>query len=169
MQPDDFSATIITQSPFQFSRTNYLRFLVTYVLAKLLYFWHDVKAPRVRLFVYEVVYSLCRATHRPPLRLRWLQLEQVTTIFGTFNIRPRDRRRCLRVTRLRTPRLESPPKSARRASSGWAHSAFHRCRGGRRDLRNLHCQPLGPPRRNSRPSLRAIPIVVRVAAQERSG
>lgn len=68
--------------------TRRIQFLVIYILSKLFYLWRDVETPRVRLFVYEIVYSICRAMGRAPLRLRWLQFKQVRTIFGTFNIRP---------------------------------------------------------------------------------
>jgi FkbM family methyltransferase len=88
MRADNTNAVVTAEKNFQFSTAKRLQFYVTYILSKLLYLWHDVKAPRVRLFVYEIVYSICRAVGRPPLRLRWLQLKQVTTIFGTFNIRP---------------------------------------------------------------------------------
>lgn len=76
-----------TGRPYEYPAAKRLRFFVSYVLTKVLYVWRDVKTPRVRLFVYEVVYSFCRAARRPPLPLRWLQLTQVSTIFGTFNIR----------------------------------------------------------------------------------
>ena len=90
MQADDMinSRSVSPDPSYEYSITKHLRFLVTYVLAKVLYLWRDVKTPRIRLFAYEVVYSLCRATRRSPLSMRWLRLAQVTTSFGTFNIRP---------------------------------------------------------------------------------
>lgn len=73
--------------PYGYPIGKRLRFMVSYVLAKVVYLWRDVKTPRTRLFAYEIVYSLCRASQRPPLSLRWLGLTRVTTIFGTFDIR----------------------------------------------------------------------------------
>jgi FkbM family methyltransferase len=90
MQTDDMinSSSAYPDQCYEYPVSKRLRFFVTYVLAKVLYLWRDVKTPRIRLFVYEIVYSLCRATRRAPFSLRWLRLTQVTTIFGTFNIRP---------------------------------------------------------------------------------
>jgi FkbM family methyltransferase len=88
MQADNAKSAVTVGKNFRFSMTRRLQFLATYILSKLFYLWHEVKTPRVRLFVYEIAYSICRATGRPPLRLRWLQFKQVRTIFGTFNIRP---------------------------------------------------------------------------------
>lgn len=73
---------------FCFATPQRRAFVLTYVLSKTLFFWRDVHRPRFRLFLYEIVYSLCRATNRPPLALRWLQLDRVSTVFGVFNIRP---------------------------------------------------------------------------------
>ena len=81
------AASALTARSYEYPIAKRLRFLVSYVLAKVLYLWRDVKTPRIRLFAYEVVYSFCRAAGRSPLPLRWLQLTQVSTIFGTFNIR----------------------------------------------------------------------------------
>ena len=88
MQTDNTNHTPTTEGSFRFSKTGRFKFYATYAFAKLILFWRDVKRPRIRLFAYEVSYSLCRAARRPPLRLPWLQLTHVTTTFGTFNIRP---------------------------------------------------------------------------------
>jgi FkbM family methyltransferase len=66
------------------------RFVRTYVLAKTVWLWREVRRPRLRLFAYEVVYSLCRATNRPtrPLRRRWLHIDHVSTRYGEFETRP---------------------------------------------------------------------------------
>jgi FkbM family methyltransferase len=81
------AAPAFARRSYEYPIAKRIRFFVSYVLAKVLYLWRDVKTPRIRLFVYEIVYSLCRAARRSPLPLRWLQLTQVTTIFGIFNIR----------------------------------------------------------------------------------
>jgi FkbM family methyltransferase len=81
------AASVFAGHPYEYPISKRVRFFVSYVLAKVLYLWRDVKSPRIRLFAYEIVYSFCRAVRRPPLPLRWLQLTQVSTIFGTFNIR----------------------------------------------------------------------------------
>jgi len=73
---------------FGFTGPHRRAFVRTYVLSKTMFFWRDVHSPRVRLFIYEIVYSLCRAMGRPPLALRWLRLDRVSTVFGVFNIRP---------------------------------------------------------------------------------
>lgn len=73
---------------FAFSRSKKIRFIATYIWTKAVSFWYEVKAPRLRLFIYEVSYSVCRAVHFPPPRLNWLRLNRVSTIFGVFNIRP---------------------------------------------------------------------------------
>ncbi len=64
------------------------RFARRYVLAKTVWLWRDVRRPRLRLFVYEVVYSLCRALGRPTVPLNFLHLDRVTTVFGDFHVRP---------------------------------------------------------------------------------
>lgn len=74
--------------PFEFSRAKKIRFVATYVWTKVFSFWYEVKEPRIRLFTYEVIYSLCRAVRYPPPALAWLRLSRVRTIFGVFNIRP---------------------------------------------------------------------------------
>jgi FkbM family methyltransferase len=73
---------------FGFSRSKKILFFATYVWTKTVSFWYEVKAPRLRLFMYEVIYSVCRAVHAPPPRLGWLRLNRVSTVFGVFNIRP---------------------------------------------------------------------------------
>ena len=73
---------------FRFSGRSRRLFLLKYVVAKTLLLWSDVRYPRFRLFLYEMVYSLYRAVGRPPLSLRWLRLDRVTTRFGTFATRP---------------------------------------------------------------------------------
>jgi FkbM family methyltransferase len=88
MQTNNTNPMPITEGSFGFSKIGRFKFYATYVFAKFILFWRDVKRPRIRLFAYEVSYSLCRAARRPPLRLRWLRLKHVTTTFGTFNIRP---------------------------------------------------------------------------------
>jgi FkbM family methyltransferase len=77
-----------TGKVFGFTTPHRRAFVLRYVLSKTVFFWRDVHRPRFRLFLYEIVYSLCRATSRPPLALRWLRLYRVSTIFGVFNIRP---------------------------------------------------------------------------------
>ena len=78
----------ISDRTFGFSRAMKLRFVVTYIWTKCVSFWYEVKAPRFRLFAYEVVYSICRAIGSPPPRLEWLGLKRVATTFGVFHIRP---------------------------------------------------------------------------------
>jgi FkbM family methyltransferase len=76
------------ESEFDFRFSKRLRFLLTYVSAKTFLLWREVKTPRIRLFVYELIYSICRAAKRRPLQLKWLQFDEVVTVFGTFNVRP---------------------------------------------------------------------------------
>lgn len=78
----------ISEGVFGFSRAKKLRFVVTYIWTKCISFWYEVKAPRFRLFSYEVIYSICRAIGSPPPRLEWLRLNRVVTTFGVFHIRP---------------------------------------------------------------------------------
>jgi FkbM family methyltransferase len=89
MEPENMAdaVSVFTGRPYEYPMAKRLHFFVSYILSKILYLWRDVKAPRIRLFAYEVVYSFCRAARRPPLPLRWLHLTQVSTVFGTFNIR----------------------------------------------------------------------------------
>ena len=73
---------------FGFSTADRVRFVTEYVLSKVFYLWREVKTPRLRLFVYEIVYSLRQAVGRDPLAMRWLRIDRVETVFGTFNVRP---------------------------------------------------------------------------------
>lgn len=83
------SANVIHEGKtFCFPRVRRLQFFVTYVWTKTVSFWHEVRTPRLRLFVYEVIYSFCRFIGYPPPQLGWLRLNRVETIFGVFNIRP---------------------------------------------------------------------------------
>lgn len=77
-----------TSKVFAFASPHRRAFVLRYLLSKTVFFWRDVHRPRFRLFLYEIVYSLCRATSRPPLAMRWLRLDRVSTVFGVFNIRP---------------------------------------------------------------------------------
>jgi len=52
---------------FGFTGPHRRAFVRTYVLSKTTFFWRDVHSPRFRLFIYEIVYSLCRAMGRRPL------------------------------------------------------------------------------------------------------
>jgi FkbM family methyltransferase len=78
----------VLDRPFGFSAADRVRFMTQYVLSKVFYLWRDVQTPRLRLFVYEMIYSAWKVTKRPPLGMRWLQIHKVKTIFGTFNVRP---------------------------------------------------------------------------------
>lgn len=78
----------VAYRPFGFSTADRVRFVMEYVLSKVFYLWREVKTPRLRLFVYEIVLSLCLATGRDPLAMRWLRIDRVKTISGTFNVRP---------------------------------------------------------------------------------
>ena len=75
-------------SKFGFPWTMRLQFYLQYVWIKTVSFWREVKTPRLRLFIYEVVYSIRRFIRYPPPRLAWLRLNRVVTTFGVFNIRP---------------------------------------------------------------------------------
>ncbi|WP_433787496.1 FkbM family methyltransferase [Actinomycetospora sp. CA-101289] len=76
------------RSRFGFSDRARRRFVRRYVLAKTVGLWRDVRSPRLRMFLYEVIYSLCRAAGRPILPTGWLRLDHVTTVFGEFHLRP---------------------------------------------------------------------------------
>lgn len=78
----------VADRQFGFSTTDRLKFVTGYLLSKLFYLWYEVKTPRLRLFVYEMVYSICQATGRDPLAMRWLRIDRVETVFGSFNVRP---------------------------------------------------------------------------------
>ncbi len=73
---------------FGFSIADRVRFVTDYVLSKVVHLWREVKTPRLRLFVYEIVYSLFQASGRIPPGMRWLRIDRVETVFGTFNVRP---------------------------------------------------------------------------------
>jgi len=73
---------------FDFPIRNKLRFVASYVAHKTFLLFRDVEHPRTRLFVYEIIYSLCRALGRPPLPLRWLDIRRIKSRFGTFDVRP---------------------------------------------------------------------------------
>lgn len=88
MQIDSANAPIYEKSSFGFSRKRRIKFFITYVWTKTVTFWYEVKSPRLRLFIYEVIYSICRSIGYPPPQLKWLRLSRVTTIFGTYNVRP---------------------------------------------------------------------------------
>ena len=73
---------------FGFSRTRRRAFVASYVMFKTVFLWRDVRRPRFRLFIYEIVYSICRALDRPARPLLWLRIDRVSTVFGDFKIRP---------------------------------------------------------------------------------
>jgi FkbM family methyltransferase len=77
-----------TSAGLELTPRAYRRFAVRYVLTKTVLLWREVRRPRLRLFLYEVVYSLCRATDRPTRPLRRLHLDHISTIFGEFRVRP---------------------------------------------------------------------------------
>jgi FkbM family methyltransferase len=88
MKTDSAHTSTVEGKTFGFPRARKLQFFVRYVWTKTVSFWYEVKAPRFRLFIYEVIYSICRAVGYPPPRLAWLKLDRVETTFGVFNIRP---------------------------------------------------------------------------------
>lgn len=69
-------------------RARHAAFVLSYVLHKTLLLPRDVRSPRLRMLVYEAVYSVCRLLGRSPLRLGFLHIRQVETRFGTFHVRP---------------------------------------------------------------------------------
>jgi FkbM family methyltransferase len=83
MQTDE----TLSVTPFGFSTVDRVRFMTQYVFSKVFHLWREVETPRLRLFVYEMVYSSWKVTKRPPLAMRWLRIDKVETIFGTFNAR----------------------------------------------------------------------------------
>lgn len=76
-----------TGRTFGFPLHRHAAFVASYVLYKTVLFVRDVREPRLRLFTYEVVYSVCRALGRPPATLRRLHLDRVRTVFGEFAVR----------------------------------------------------------------------------------
>lgn len=72
----------------EFSRRARIAFGFRYALLKTVDLPREVRTPRLRLFVYEMVYSLCRACGRDPLRLRFLRITRIESIFGIFHVRP---------------------------------------------------------------------------------
>jgi hypothetical protein len=158
---------------FGFTTAHRRAFVLTYVLSKTLFFWREVHWPRCRLFVYEVVYSLCRATHRPPLALRWLQLERVSTVFGVFTIRPGTIDAACVSPAVERPDLDHLLSRLRELLAAGRSVLFLDRRCGCRDL----CR-LGPPqpagaRRDPCHRFRTVPIFLRVSptesARQRSG
>jgi FkbM family methyltransferase len=77
----------LSVTPFGFSTAARARFMTQYMLSKVFHLWRDVETPRARLFVYEMIYSSWKLTRRPPLAMRWLRIDKVETVFGTFNAR----------------------------------------------------------------------------------
>ncbi len=63
-------------------------FVLGYVLHKTVLLPRDVRSPRLRMLVYEIVYSACRLLGRSPRRLRFLGISRVDSVFGTFHVRP---------------------------------------------------------------------------------
>jgi FkbM family methyltransferase len=88
MKTDSAYASTEEGKTFGFPRARKIQFFITYVWTKTVSFWYEVKAPRLRLFIYEVIYSIYRSIGHPPPRLAWLKLDRVETTFGVFNIRP---------------------------------------------------------------------------------
>ncbi|MGA2307678.1 MAG: FkbM family methyltransferase [Acidimicrobiales bacterium] len=78
----------ILNRPFGFSTADRVRFVARYIFSKVFHLWREVHTPRLRFFVYEMVYSAWKVTKRPSLGMRWLRIDKVKTIFGTFNVRP---------------------------------------------------------------------------------
>ncbi len=74
-------------TPFVFTRAKKARFLARYVLDKTVGLTVDLERGRLRLFVYEAVYSVCRLLGRAPLPMRWLSITEVHSRFGRFFVR----------------------------------------------------------------------------------
>jgi FkbM family methyltransferase len=70
------------------SRRCHAAFVLDYALHKTVLLPRDVRSPRLRMLVYEIVYSVCRLVGRSPRRLRFLDIRRVDSIFGTFHVRP---------------------------------------------------------------------------------
>ncbi|SES27260.1 methyltransferase, FkbM family [Lentzea xinjiangensis] len=74
--------------PVTLSWRQRLTFVTRYVLNKTLLLHRDVRSPRLRMLVYEAVYSICRLLGLRPLRMAFLDITRIDSVFGTFHLRP---------------------------------------------------------------------------------
>ncbi|QKV97157.1 FkbM family methyltransferase [Streptomyces sp. NA02950] len=74
--------------PVTLSWRRRLTFVAGYVMHKTVLLPRDVRSPRLRMLVYEAAYSICRLLGRRPLRMAFLDITRIDSVFGTFHLRP---------------------------------------------------------------------------------
>jgi FkbM family methyltransferase len=75
--------------PFHFPLKNRIAFYCNYFVSKVFCIWVEVKRPKVKMFLYEMLYSSAKFFDYSALLPSPFGTDTVTTKFGTFRIRPR--------------------------------------------------------------------------------
>lgn len=66
-----------------------LYFYFDYFVRKTIYIWFEVRRPKLKLFLYEMCYSLMKFWRHDSMFRSPFSVDMVETVFGTFRIRPR--------------------------------------------------------------------------------
>jgi FkbM family methyltransferase len=74
---------------FSFSRRDKIVFYWKYFISKTLYLWFEVRRPRVRMFLYEMLYSSMKFINPQSLMPSPFSTNYIETRYGGFRIRPR--------------------------------------------------------------------------------
>lgn len=75
--------------PLKYSLTDKATFYWSYFVSKVFCVWFEVEKPKIRMFLYEMLYSSSKFFDRAALPPSPFDTDTVVTRFGTFRIRPR--------------------------------------------------------------------------------
>lgn len=73
---------------FTYSLRQKILFYLGYLFRKVFCLWFEVKRPKLKMFVYEMIYSIKKLTDYKALYISPFSTNTVETVFGTFRIRP---------------------------------------------------------------------------------
>jgi len=74
---------------FGFRLKDKIAFYWKYFVSKTFLLWFEVKEPRFRMFLYEMLYSTMKFINRSSLLPSPFEIDIIKTKFGVFRIRPR--------------------------------------------------------------------------------
>ena len=72
---------------FRFARKDKTAFYWSYFTSKVFGLWFEVKTPKLRMFLYEMLYSAAKLLNSTSLLPSPFRVELVETVFGTFKVR----------------------------------------------------------------------------------